>query len=81
MVPLHGTFSRHGKAQASLALLIWLNEIVISSEYKFTRFIFMMCKPLIFFNSSFFSASLKILALRAVFLNINFPREARINDN
>ena len=27
-VPFHGTFSRHGKAQASLALLIWLNENV-----------------------------------------------------
>ncbi|MDY5491022.1 MAG: hypothetical protein SPF96_01225 [Prevotella sp.] len=26
IVPFHGTFSRHGKAQASLALLIWLNE-------------------------------------------------------
>ena len=26
MVPFQGTFSRHGKAQASLALLIWLNE-------------------------------------------------------
>ena len=25
-LPFHGTFSRHGKAQASLALLIWLNE-------------------------------------------------------
>jgi hypothetical protein len=24
----HGTFSRHGIAQASLALLIWLNENV-----------------------------------------------------
>ena len=29
MVPFHGTFSRHGKAQASLALLIWLNENVL----------------------------------------------------
>jgi len=28
-VPFHGTFSRHGKAQASLALLIWLNENVL----------------------------------------------------
>ncbi|MDY5491630.1 MAG: hypothetical protein SPF96_04395 [Prevotella sp.] len=28
IVPFHGTFSRHGKAQASLALLIWLNENV-----------------------------------------------------
>ena len=28
-VPFHGTFSRHGKAQASLALLIWLNEKVL----------------------------------------------------
>ena len=28
-VPFHGTFSRHGKAQASLALLIWLNENVV----------------------------------------------------
>ncbi len=55
--------------------------MVIISEHKFTRFIFIMCKPLIFFNSRFFSASLNILALRAVFLNINFPREARINDN
>ncbi len=27
-VPFHSTFSRHGKAQASLALLIWLNENV-----------------------------------------------------
>ena len=27
-VPFHGTFSRHGKAQASLALLICLNEKV-----------------------------------------------------
>ena len=27
-VPFLGTFSRHGKAQASLALLIWLNENV-----------------------------------------------------
>ena len=26
MVLFHSTFSRHGKAQASLALLIWLNE-------------------------------------------------------
>ena len=25
-LPFHSTFSRHGKAQASLALLIWLNE-------------------------------------------------------
>jgi hypothetical protein len=25
----HSTFSRHGKAQASLALLIWLNENVL----------------------------------------------------
>lgn len=55
--------------------------MVIISEHKFTRFILIMCKPLIFFNSSFFSACLNILALRAVFLNINFPREARINDN
>ena len=53
MVPFHGTFSLHGKAQASLALLIWLNENVILSEHKFTRFIFIMRKPLIFFNSSF----------------------------
>ena len=80
MVPFHGTFSRHGKAQASLALLIWLNENVISSEYKFTRFIFIMCKPLIFFNSSFFSKPKHFGASRC-FLNINFPREARINDN
>ena len=29
IVPFHGTFSRHGKAQASLALLIWLNENVL----------------------------------------------------
>ena len=29
MVPFQGTFSRHGKAQASLALLIWLNENVL----------------------------------------------------
>ena len=28
-VPFLGTFSRHGKAQASLALLIWLNENVL----------------------------------------------------
>ena len=27
--------------------------MVIISEHKFTRFIFIMCKPLIFFNSSF----------------------------
>ena len=27
-VLFHSTFSRHGKAQASLALLIWLNENV-----------------------------------------------------
>ena len=27
-LPFHGTFSRHGKAKASLALLIWLNENV-----------------------------------------------------
>ena len=27
-LPFHSTFSRHGKAQASLALLIWLNENV-----------------------------------------------------
>jgi hypothetical protein len=26
--PFQGTFSRHGKSQASLALLIWLNENV-----------------------------------------------------
>ena len=29
IVPFHGTFSRHGKVQASLALLIWLNENVL----------------------------------------------------
>ncbi|MCI7283436.1 MAG: hypothetical protein MR533_02285 [Prevotella sp.] len=29
MVPFQGTFSRHGKAQASLALLICLNENVL----------------------------------------------------
>ena len=28
-VPFHDTFSRHGEAQASLALLIWLNENVV----------------------------------------------------
>ena len=27
-VPFHGTFSRHGRAEASFALLIWLNENV-----------------------------------------------------
>ena len=27
-LPFHSTFSRHGKAKASLALLIWLNENV-----------------------------------------------------
>ena len=28
----HPSFSRHGKAQASLALLIWLNENVLFSS-------------------------------------------------
>lgn len=31
--------------------------MVIISEHKFTRFIFIMCKPLIFFNSRFFSGN------------------------
>ena len=34
-VPFHGTFSRHGKAQASLALLIWLNENVLKKATIF----------------------------------------------
>ena len=29
-VGFHPSFSRHGKAQASLALLIWLNEKVLA---------------------------------------------------
>ena len=34
-LPFHGTFSRHGKAQASLALLIWLNENVLKKATIF----------------------------------------------
>lgn len=52
----------------------------ISSGYKFTRFIFIMRKSLIFFNSSFFSKPKHFGASRC-FLNIKFLREARINDN
>ena len=33
-LPFHGTFSRHGIAQASLALLIWLNEKVHLKGYR-----------------------------------------------
>ena len=36
-VPFHGTFSRHGKAQASLALLIWLNENVVIGNTRNVR--------------------------------------------
>lgn len=32
---IYGTFSRHGKAQASLALHIWLNEnVLFISEFR-----------------------------------------------
>jgi len=33
-VAFHATFSRHAKAQASLALVIWLNENVLSVGHK-----------------------------------------------
>ena len=32
---IYGTFSRHDKAQASMALLIWLNEnVLFISEFR-----------------------------------------------
>ena len=41
-LPFHGTFSRHDKAQASLALLIWLNEKV---HLKGCRSLFIVKRP------------------------------------